>query len=89
MNDYLERLVYDSYARKHHSDLIKLSENSRLISDRDGQPKEDRSTQRSLHALNTRTAFILALAFLAALLITQVVVAAINVSGGGGPYLVK
>lgn len=89
MNDYLERLAYESYARKHHSDLIKLSENNRLISDSDGQPKEVRSKQGYTHSLKPRLAYILALVVLAALLITQVVVAAINSSGGGGPYLFK
>ena len=89
MSDYLDRLAYDMYAQKHHEKLIKLSESQRMVRGTRTQ-SEGNHTRRNFNlGLQPRLAYIMAVIFLATLLITQVVAAALNGNGGGGPHLVK
>jgi len=89
MSDYLDRLVYDMYAQKHHEKLIHISERQRLVRGTQNQSKGDHTERNINLGLHPRLAYIMAIIFLATLLITQVVVAALNGNGGGGSHLVK
>ncbi len=89
MSDYLDRLAYEMYAQKYHEKLIQLSESQRLVASTQIQQEVDHGTRKNNLGFQPRLAYILAIIFLATILITQAVVAAINGSGGGGPYLVK
>ena len=89
MSDYLDGFVYEMYAQNHHKKLIQVCESQRLVDSIQSQQKVDREARKYLPGFQPRLAYILAIIFLATLLITQAVVAAINGSGGSGPYLVK
>jgi hypothetical protein len=89
MSDFLDRLAYEMYAHKHHEKLINVSESQRLVDSIQTQQEVDHGTRNNNLGFQPRLAYILAIIFLATLLITQAVVAAINGSSGGGPYLVK
>ena len=89
MSDYLDRIVYEAYAQQHHEYLIKLNENERLVRGAQAKPKNDQKERRLKHGFKPRLAYIVAIILLATFLITQVVIAAINGSGGGGTYLVR
>ena len=89
MSDYLDRVVYEVYAQKHHEDLMQLSEKDRVVREAWDIPENDQKENRSGLGFQLRVAYIVAIIFLATLLITQVVVAAINGGNGGGPYLVR
>ena len=89
MNGYLQSLVYDSYAREHHSNLIEVCENCQLTHEDRKLPVVNQPTDRRLLPNKLRMVYVLAIIFLATILITQVVVAAINCSGGHGSYLVR
>lgn len=89
MSGYLEQIVYQAYAQKHHEDLIQLSDTDRLVREEWATLQKDPKEHRPLLRFKLRVAYIVAIVFLATLLITQAVVAAINGSGGGGAYLVR
>ncbi len=89
MNGYLQSIIYDSYAREHHTNLIEVCENCRLTNANRKLPEVNLPTNKRILSKKLRMAYVLAIIFLATILITQVVVAAINSSGGHGPYLVR
>ncbi|MCJ7661193.1 MAG: hypothetical protein MUO67_18755 [Anaerolineales bacterium] len=89
MSDYLDRLAYEMYAKKHHEKLINLSESQRLVRGTQTQPEGDNTGRNIKLGFQPRLVYIMAIIFLATLLITQVVAAALNGNGGGGPYLVR
>lgn len=89
MNGYLERIVYESYAREYHQDLIQISVTERLVRKDKARYRKREGQTRSTFRFKLRVTYIVAIVFLATLLITQAVVAAINSSGGGGAYLVR
>jgi hypothetical protein len=89
MSDYLNRVIYDTYAHEHHKDLIQLSEKERLLRDSCIKPINDQKERSTWSGFQLRLAYIVALVLLAALLITQVVVATFSGGGGGGAYLVR
>ena len=89
MSDYLDRLVYDMYAQKHHEKLILMSERQRLVRGTQTQSGGDHKGRNINLGFQPRLAYIMAIIFLATLLITQVVAAALNGNGGGGSHLVK
>jgi hypothetical protein len=89
MNGYLQSIIYDTYAREHHSNLIEVCDNCRLTHEDKKLPEGNQPAKRRILHNKLRMAYFLALIFLATLLITQVVIAAINSSGGHGAYLVR
>jgi len=89
MSGYLERIVYEAYAQEYHEDLIQMSDTERLVRKEKARCRKGQEEPRSVVRFKLRVAYIVAIVFLASLLITHVVVAAINGSGGGGVYLVR
>ena len=69
---------------------ILISGNLRNTNEGGYDESEGNHTRRNFNlGLQPRLAYIMAVIFLATLLITQVVAAALNGNGGGGPHLVK
>jgi len=89
MNGYLERIVYESYAQEYHQDLIQISDTERLVRKDKARYRQGEGQTRSTFRFKLRVAYIVAIVFLASILITQAVVAAFNSNGGGGAYLVR
>lgn len=89
MSGYLERIVYEAYAQEHHEELIQNSDTERLVRKDRLRFRKGQEETRSTIRFKIRVAYIVTIVFLSTLLITQVVVAAINGSGGGGAYLVR
>lgn len=89
MSGYLERIVYEAYAQEYHEDLIQMRNTERLVRKDKSRFRKGQEETRSVVRFKLRVAYIVAIVFLATLLITQVVVATINGNGGGGAYLVR
>jgi len=90
MSSYQDQIVYEEYNRQHYNLLVKTAANARWVQ-RPGLVGESLPVvDRVGSAWNRKLAYVLAITILVALTVTQVVIAAINASGGhGGSYLVR
>jgi hypothetical protein len=90
MSTYQDRIVFEEYNRQHYNQLLKMAATARQVQEPslEGDSSSDVEGVRSVW--NRRLAYVLAITILVALTVTQVVIAAINATGGhGGHYLVK